>query len=84
MTGKLNPPKPLAAGLLPWIKRPAPLVGIVILAIAAAATGAWLTEPPASAPPRVAKAGKARRGRGAAGGSHARDAGRRCGTGHAT
>jgi peptidoglycan hydrolase-like protein with peptidoglycan-binding domain len=61
MTGKLNPPKPLAAGLLPWIKRPAPLVGIVILAIAAAATGAWLTEPPASAPPRVAKAGKAKR-----------------------
>ena len=60
MTGKLNEPRPLAAGLLPRVKRPALLAGIAILVVAATATGAWLTKPPASELPKVATADKAK------------------------
>lgn len=60
MIGKLNWPKPLAAAPS-LVKRPAVLAGIAILIIGAAATGAWLTQPPETAPPRVAKSTKATR-----------------------
>ena len=52
MTGKL--PSLLA-------KRPVVLAGVAILIVAAAATGAWVTQPPETAPPRVAKAARAKR-----------------------
>jgi TPR repeat protein/peptidoglycan hydrolase-like protein with peptidoglycan-binding domain len=52
MTGKL--PILLA-------KRPVVLAGVAILVVAAAATGAWVTQPPETAPPRVAKAARAKR-----------------------
>ncbi|MDP3160594.1 MAG: tetratricopeptide repeat protein, partial [Reyranella sp.] len=52
MTGKL--PNVLA-------KRPVVLAGVAILIVAAAATGAWVTQPPETAPPRVAKAARAKR-----------------------
>src|SRR5258705_10441093 len=60
MTGKLDWPGLIA--IAPSLaKRPAVLAGVVVLAIGTAAAGAWLTQPPETAPPRVAKAGKARR-----------------------
>ncbi len=53
MTGKLQ--KPTVA------KRPVVLAGVAILVVAAAATGAWVTQPPETAPPRVAKSARAKR-----------------------
>jgi peptidoglycan hydrolase-like protein with peptidoglycan-binding domain len=60
MIGKLNWPGRLAT-VPPMASRPAILAGIVVLAIGTAAAAAWLTQPPETAPPRIAKAGKARR-----------------------
>ena len=60
MTGKLNWPRPLAAAPS-LVKRPVVLAGLTILAVAAAATGAWVTQPPETAPPRIAKSAKAKR-----------------------
>src|SRR5262245_57461175 len=43
------------------MKRPALMVGAAVLVVAVAATGAWLTRPPETAPPpRLSKAAKAR------------------------
>lgn len=53
MTG--TPQKPILA------KRPVVLAGIAILVVAAAATGAWVTQPPETAPPRITKAARAKR-----------------------
>ena len=52
MTGKL--PSLLA-------KRPVVLAAVAILVVAAAATGAWVTQPPETAPPQVTKAARAKR-----------------------
>ncbi|MBI3197167.1 MAG: peptidoglycan-binding protein [Rhodospirillales bacterium] len=60
MIGKLNWPRPLAAAPS-LVKRPVVLAGIAVLVIGVAATGAWLTRPPETAPPRVAKSSKAKR-----------------------
>jgi TPR repeat protein/peptidoglycan hydrolase-like protein with peptidoglycan-binding domain len=54
MTGTLQKPSSLA-------KRPVVLAGVAILVVAAAATGAWVTQPPETAPPRVAKSARAKR-----------------------
>ncbi|MDP2372460.1 peptidoglycan-binding protein, partial [Reyranella sp.] len=59
MIGKLNWPKPLAAAPS-LVKRPVVLTGVAVLVIGAAATGAWLTQPPETAPPRVARSAKAK------------------------
>lgn len=42
------------------LTRPVVLTAIAIVFVSAAAAGAWLTRPPAEAPPRVAKGSKAR------------------------
>ncbi len=42
-------------------KRPVVLAGVAILVVAAAATGAWVTQPPETAPPRIAKSARAKR-----------------------
>ena len=54
MTG--TPQKPSSL-----VKRPVVLAGVAILVVATAATGAWVTQPPETAPPRVAKASRAKR-----------------------
>lgn len=60
MTGKLQRPRPLTS-VTSLAKRPVVLAGVAILVVAAAATGAWVTQPPETAPPRVAKAARAKR-----------------------
>lgn len=55
MTGKLTRPRSLAAAPS-LVKRPVVLAGFVILSVAAATTGAWLTQPPDKAPPRIVEA----------------------------
>ncbi len=60
MTGKPDWPRSFAAAPS-LVKRPALLAGIAILALAAAATGAWVTRPPETAPPRIAKSAKSKR-----------------------
>lgn len=51
------------SGKLPSLlaKRPVALAGVAILVVAGAATGAWVTQPPETAPPRVTKAARAKR-----------------------
>jgi len=55
MIGKLNWPKPLAAAPS-LVKRPVVLAGMAILMLGAAATAAWLTQRPETAPPAAAPA----------------------------
>jgi peptidoglycan hydrolase-like protein with peptidoglycan-binding domain len=58
MIGKLTWPKPLAAAPS-LVRRPVVLAGIAILVLGAAATGAWLTQPPETAPPAAPAAAPA-------------------------